>query len=334
MFYRLIWLFKLWMANLTVFLLKAGEEVLVGGQAVFEGVMMRSPRSYSIAVRKPDGSIVVKKDYLPLPKGRRSFRRYPVMRGVITLAQAFTLGVRALKFSTDQILGSLAENKRDTSRVSSPKEISTVMMAFNVVVALTFFVVLFKLFPLLAANWLQAHVAAFNDRLLFSLVDGLVRLGIFLLYIWLVSRIPDIRRIFEYHGAEHKVVFAYEARESLNVENSRKYSTFHPRCGTSFLMVVMLISAFIYALIPFDSLALKLLSRIVLIPVIAGLSYEIIRFAAQREGVILKWMTLPGLWLQRVTTKEPDDSQLEIAVTALSEALTLETARPYPAVTS
>jgi uncharacterized protein YqhQ len=198
------------------------------------------------------------------------------------------------------------------------------MMAFNVFVALTFFIVLFKLFPLLVATWLQTHFALFQDRLLFSLTDGVIRLVIFLLYIVLVSRIPDIRRIFEYHGAEHKVVFTYEAREGLTVPNARKYSTFHPRCGTSFLMVVMLISALVYALIPFDSLVLSLLSRILLIPVIAGISYEIIRFSALRESVILKWMTLPGLWLQRVTTKEPDDAQLEIAIRALDEALILE----------
>jgi uncharacterized protein YqhQ len=185
---------------------------------------------------------------------------------------------------------------------------------------------LFKLLPLLAASWLQSHFAVFNGRLPFSLADGIIRLGIFLLYVLLVSQIRDIRRIFEYHGAEHKVVFNYEANEGLSVANARRYSTFHPRCGTSFLMVVMLTSTLVYALIPFSSLALKLLSRVVLIPVIAGISYEIIRFAALRRNVVLEWITLPGLWLQRVTTKEPDDAQLEIAVRALDEALALEKA--------
>jgi uncharacterized protein YqhQ len=326
---RLVSFLKLWIANLTIFLLKAGEEVLVGGQAVFEGVMMRSPRSYSIAVRRSDGSIVVKKDYLPRPSDRRPFWGYPLIRGIMTLGQAFTLGVRALKFSTDQILGNFPEDKSGGGK-PAPKEISTGMMAFNIGIALTFFVVLFKLLPLLATSWLQMHLVIFQDRFFFSLTDGIIRLGIFLLYILLVSRIPDIRRIFEYHGAEHKVVFTYEAREGLTVGNARKYSTFHPRCGTSFLMVVMLISALVYALIPFESLALKLLSRILLIPVIAGISYEIIRFAALRDSVLLKWLTLPGLWLQRVTTKEPDDAQLEIAIRALDEALVLEKAQPQP----
>ena len=321
------WNLKLWIANLTVFLLKAGEDVLVGGQAVFEGVMMRSPKSYSIAVRKPDGTIVVKKDYLPRPSDRRAVWRYPLLRGIATLGQAFTLGVRALRFSTDQVLNGLAgkENSTKGSKAAS-REISTGMMAMNVVVALSMFVLLFKLLPLVLATWLQNHFAAVKDPLVFSLVDGIIRLGIFILYIVLVSQIRDIRRIFEYHGAEHKVVFTYEAQEGLTVNNARKHSTFHPRCGTSFLMVVMLMSALVYAFIPFESLAMRLLSRIILIPLIAGISYEIIRFAAVRKITVLEWITLPGLWLQRITTKQPDDPQLEIAIRALDEALILENA--------
>jgi len=332
-----VWNLKLWIANLTVFLLKAGEEVLVGGQAVFEGVMMRSPKSYSIAVRKPDGTIVVKKDYLPRPSDRRALWGYPLLRGIATLGQAFTLGVRALRFSTDQVLSGLAgkenppTNAKAAPRKLAPREVSTGMMAMNIVVALTVFVLLFKLLPLVLTTWLQNHFIAIKDPLLFSLVDGVIRLGIFVLYIVLVSQIRDIRRIFEYHGAEHKVVFTYEAQEGLTVDNARKHSTFHPRCGTSFLMVVMLISALVYAFIPFESLAMRLLSRIILIPVIAGISYEIIRFAALRKVTVLQWITLPGLWLQRVTTKQPDDGQLEIAIRALDEALVLENAAvPQP----
>jgi len=326
------WNLKLWIANLTVFLLKAGEEVLVGGQAVFEGVMMRSPKSYSIAVRKPDGTIVVKKDYLPRPADRQALWGYPLLRGIATLGQAFTLGVRALRFSTDQVLSGLVA-KEDPSKGSAgaPREVSTGMMAMNIVVALSVFVLLFKFLPLVLATWLQDYFTVMQGPLAFSLVDGVIRLAIFILYIVLVSRIRDIRRIFEYHGAEHKVVFTYEAQEDLTVDNARKHSTFHPRCGTSFLMVVMLISAVVYAFIPFESLAMKLLSRIILIPVIAGISYEIIRFAALRKVTVLEWITLPGLWLQRVTTKQPDSAQLEIAIRALDEALVLENAAaPQP----
>ncbi len=324
---HLLWGAKLWIANFTVFLLKAGEEVLVGGQAVFEGVMMRSPRSYSIAVRRPDGTVALKKDYLARPADRNAIWGCPVIRGVMTLGQAFTLGIRALKFSTDQILNALAEKQGD-DRPGARKEIGTWVMALNIVIALGFFVLLFKFLPLLLASWMKGHFSVLNNRFLFSFIDGVIRLVIFLLYIFLVSRIRDIRRIFEYHGAEHKVVFTYEAEEPLCVENARKYSTLHPRCGTSFLMVVMLMSTVVYAFIPFDSFSLRLLSRVVLIPLIAGLSYEIIRFAALRKNLILNWITMPGLWLQKVTTKEPDDSQLEIAVMALDEALTMEKTAP------
>ncbi|MBM3801871.1 MAG: DUF1385 domain-containing protein [Acidimicrobiia bacterium] len=324
-----VWNIKLWVANLAVFLLKAGEEVLVGGQAVFEGVMMRSPNSYSIAVRKPDGTIVVKKDYLQRPSDRRALWGYPLLRGIATLAQAFTLGVRALRFSTDQVLGGLGkQDTRDPKPTS--REISNGVMAMNILVALTLFVLLFKFLPLVLATWLQQHFSALHNPLLFSSADGVIRLGIFLLYIVLVAQIRDIRRIFEYHGAEHKVVFTYEAHEALTVANAREHSTFHPRCGTSFLMVVMLISAVVYAFVPFESLAMRLLSRIVLIPAIAGVSYEIIRFAALRRIRVLEWITLPGLWLQRVTTKQPDDPQLEIALRALDEALLLENSSVLP----
>ncbi len=257
---------------------------------------------------------------------------YPLLRGIATLGQAFTLGVRALRFSTDQVLSGLAA-KEDSSKGSAaaPREVSTGMMAMNIVVALSVFVLLFKFLPLVLATWLQNYFSVMQGPLVFSLVDGVIRLGIFILYIVLVSQIRDIRRIFEYHGAEHKVVFTYEAQEDLTVDNARKHSTFHPRCGTSFLMVVMLISAVVYAFIPFESLAMKLLSRIILIPVIAGISYEIIRFAALRKIKVLEWITLPGLWLQRVTTKQPDSAQLEIAIRALDEALVLENAAaPQP----
>jgi uncharacterized protein YqhQ len=160
--------------------------------------------------------------------------------------------------------------------------------------------------------------------LAFSFLDGSIRIAIFLAYILLLAKIRDVRRIFEYHGAEHKVVFTFEAHEELTVQNARKYSTLHPRCGTSFLMVVMLTSTFVYALIPFDSFSFRLLSRILLIPIVAGFSYEIIRIAARNKNFVLRGITLPGLWLQKVTTREPSDDQLEVAIRALNETLLLE----------
>jgi uncharacterized protein YqhQ len=236
--------------------------------------------------------------------------------------------MKALKFSTDQMLISGSEEPPvpENRQRSSGGELSNWAMALNLVLAVAGFVLLFKLFPLLVASSLGAHFPLLNQPVLFSFVDGTTRLAVFLLYILAISFIKDIRRIFQYHGAEHKVVFNHESREPLSIANAQKYPTLHPRCGTSFLMVVMLLSIFVYAFIPFQAFSSKLLSRIVLIPLIAGLSYEIIRYAARKRTWLLSWMTRPGLWLQLITTQEPSDDQLEIAIRALDEALILDNA--------
>jgi len=329
--------FKLMSAvvQFTVFLLKTGEDLLVGGQAVFEGVMMRLPNSYSVAVRKPDGSIAVKKDRLGTLADKHKIWGLPVIRGAATLGQAFVLGMRALKFSTDQALaGKRAENTEFKGKsLEEGCKMGPWAMVLNVIVALGFFILLFKYLPLLVASQLAALYPAANHQIIFSLVDGIIRLLLFLLYISAISLVGDIRRVFEYHGAEHKVVFTYEAREPLSVENARKQPRLHPRCGTSFLLVVMILSVIVYAFIPFSSFSLKLISRIFLIPFLAGLSYEIIRFAARGRFKLLLWMTKPGLWLQLITTREPQDEQLEIAIRALDETLLLEGVERRLAVT-
>jgi uncharacterized protein YqhQ len=286
-------------------------------------------------VRKPDGSVAVKKDRLGPLAEKHKVWGLPVIRGTVTLGQAFILGMRALKFSTDQVMaGMRAENagpKGETLEKDS--EVGSWAMALNVMVALAFFIFLFKYIPLLAASYLAALYPAANHHFVFSLVDGVIRLLLFLLYISAISLVGDIRRVFEYHGAEHKVVFTYEAREVLSVENARKQPRLHPRCGTSFLLVVMILSVIVYAFIPFDTFSMKLLSRIALIPVLAGFSYEIIRFAARGRVRLLGWMTKPGLWLQLITTREPQDEQLEIAIRALDETLMLEEVEGHLAVT-
>jgi uncharacterized protein YqhQ len=322
---NILYKLKLWVINYTICLLRTGEEVLVGGQAVIEGVMMRSRRSYSVAVRRQDGSIAIKKDYIPHPSLKDRLRGIPVIRGILTLGQAFTLGIRALKFSTDEKLrGQVEQCDTKHRKAVEPKELSSWVMAFNICLAVLFFVLLFKMLPLVLASQLQKYFRTLNNPLAFSFIDGSIRIAIFLTYILLLAKIRDVRRIFEYHGAEHKVVFTFEAHEELTVQNARKYSTLHPRCGTSFLMVVMLTSTLVYALIPFDSFSFRLLSRILLIPIVAGFSYEIIRIAARNKNFVLKGITLPGLWLQKVTTREPSDDQLEVAIRALNEALLLE----------
>ena len=322
-------------AQFTIFLLRVGEDILVGGQAVFEGVMMRLPKSYSVAVRKADGSIAVKKDRLGTIAEKHRVWGLPVIRGTVILGQAFVLGMRALKFSTDQAMaGMRPENVELKGKIPEQgHEVGSWAMTLNVAVALVFFILLFKYLPLLAASYLAALYPVANHQIVFSLVDGVARLLLFLSYICAISLVKDIRRVFEYHGAEHKVVFTYEAREVLSVENARKQPRLHPRCGTSFLLVVMILSVIIYAFIPFNSFSLKLLSRIALIPLLAGFSYEIIRFGARGGGRLLKWMTKPGLWLQLITTREPQDEQLEIAIRALDETLLLEGVEGRLAVT-
>jgi uncharacterized protein YqhQ len=297
--------------------LESGEETLVGGQAVIEGVMMRAPHSYCVAVRKPTGEVVINE--MPVPRMSEKYKifKYPGVRGLGILGQAMSLGIRALRFSANAALdGEAGEQK--------PKEVSSWTLGLNLAFSFAFFIFLYKFVPLYLATSLGKWYPVVNGRIAFNAVDGLIRLSIFLLFLYLVSRSKDIRRVFQYHGAEHKVVFNYESGKPVTVENAQTFTTFHPRCGTSFLLVVMVISMIVYTLIPFQGFGMKLLSRIVLLPVITGLSYELIRFAAKRRGSFLALLTAPGLWLQRITTQPPSNPQTEVAICALDHAMALE----------
>ena len=299
--------------------LESGEELLVGGQAVIEGVMMRAPHSYCVAVRRPDGSVVEDQGPLSRPSEKRRIFKYPVFRGLGTLGQAMALGIKALRFSAN---AALEQEPAKPSRKSSP--ISGGMIALNVLFSIVFFVFLYKFLPLFLVTELQDRYGVFSNSILFNLMDGLVRMGIFLVFLLAISRMKDIHRVFEYHGAEHKVVFNFESGNPVDVAHARTFSTLHPRCGTSFLLVVMVISMLIYALLPFESFAWRLLSRVALLPLIAGVSYEVIRFAARRRGTLWASMVAPGLWLQKITTRAPSDDQLEISIRALDGAMALE----------
>jgi uncharacterized protein YqhQ len=299
--------------------LESGEETLVGGQAVIEGVMMRAPHSYCVAVRKPDGEIVTEEMPVPRMSEKYPIFKYPVLRGLGTLGQAMSLGIKALKFSANAAL-----SEEEASKAKPPQEVSSWMLTLNLAFSFAFFIFLYKFIPLLLVTELGKWYPALKGRIAFNAADGVIRMAIFVGFLLLISRWKDIRRVFEYHGAEHKVVFNYEAGIPVNVENAQSFTTFHPRCGTSFLLVVMLVSMVVYTFIPFDSFALKLLSRVVLLPVIAGVSYELIRFAARRRGSFLAALTAPGLWLQRITTQPPSDSQASVAICALDRAMWLE----------
>ncbi len=297
-------------------ILESGEETLVGGQAVMEGVMMRAPHSYCVAVRKPNGEIAT--DELPVSRMSEKYRffKWPVLRGLGTLGQAMTLGLKALRFSANMAL--------EAEQAAAAKPVSNGALVANLLFSLAFFIFLYKFVPLYLATQIGSHVAALHGRVMLNLVDGFIRIGIFLAFLFLISRAKDIRRVFEYHGAEHKVVFNYESGQPVTVENAQRFVTWHPRCGTSFLLVVMVISMLVYIAIPFDGFTARLLSRIALLPLIAGLSYELIRFAAKRQGSFLALLTAPGLWLQRVTTQPPSNEQAEVAICALDRAMALE----------
>jgi uncharacterized protein YqhQ len=313
--------------------LESGEETLVGGQAVLEGVMMRSPHAWGIAVRKPSGEIVTHSEPLERPSEQHKWMGWPVVRGVMTLGHAMTLGFRALKFSAnaalDEISGNGGENK-DTNKDHPNQdpgkkfEISGWIAGLNMAFSIAFFIFMYKYLPLLATTELKRVNPVFGQQFVFNLVDGLIRITMFLLFVWGVSLWKDIRRVYEYHGAEHKTVFAFENGDPLQTGSVQKYSTYHPRCGTSFLMTVMIISMFVYMAIPVQTFWGRFGIRIALLPLIAGVSYEIIRFAAKHRGSLFALMTAPGLWLQRITTQPPDDNQVECAIVALDAAMALE----------
>ncbi|HEU5021731.1 MAG TPA: DUF1385 domain-containing protein [Bryobacteraceae bacterium] len=300
-------------------ILESGEETLVGGQAVMEGVMMRAPHSYCVAVRKANGEIVTEEMPVARMSEKRPIFKLPLVRGLGTIGQAMSLGMHALKFSANAALG---EDKPETEKKSSA--VPGWMMNAQVVFSLLFFIALYKLVPLKLTQLVTEVAPAVNGQILFNLVDGLIRLAIFVIFLLLLASSKEIRRVFEYHGAEHKVVFNYESGKPVNVENAQQFVTWHPRCGTSFMFVIMLLSMFVYMFIPVQGFAAKLAIRVGLLPVIAGLSYELIRFAAKRRGSFLAILTAPGLWTQRITTKAPSDEQAEVAIRALDGAMALE----------
>lgn len=297
------------------------EKLNIGGQAVLEGVMMRSPHAFTVAVRKggkPSAEIAILKQVIQPIGERFPLFKKKVIRGSVALFEAMWLGVRALNFSANEALES-EDGKKE--------EIGPLAMAGTLAVALAFALGLFLALPLLLTNLLgSAYGAVHKSSLLFNFTDGAIRVALFLGYISSISFMKDIRRVFEYHGAEHKAIAAYEAGVPLTIENARKYSCIHPRCGTSFLMVVMTLSIIMFSLIPgVWPLWAKAASRIVLLPLIAGLSYEFIKYSAKKRGVrLVEALIYPGLLLQRITTREPSDDQIEVAIRAMTEALAME----------
>lgn len=273
----------------------------VGGQAVIEGVMMRGSHFVATAVREPSGEISVKKERVSSLSQRYPILKKPMFRGVLALGESLVLGLKSLSYS--------AQRAGEEGEELSNREIMMTML-FSLGLA----VVLFVVIPTAAAKYLHGSL---SDPFWLNLAEGALRMAIFLAYIYGISRMKEIQRVFQYHGAEHKTIHAYEAGVDLTVENVQKYSTLHPRCGTAFLLVVMVVSIVMFAFLGWPDLWIRILSRIALLPVVAGVSYEIIRFAGRSRGGIARWAILPGLWLQKITTRQPDDDQVEVAIQAL-----------------
>ena len=287
-----------------------------GGQAVLEGVMMRSPSSWAVAVRTPEGDITEVVNEITSPMQRRRLWRLPVVRGVIALGESLAIGFRALAISAN-----VATQERD-EHGEIKTQISRGQIIFSFAIAIGFALMLFKVGPALLTNWLPIESTE-----LFVVVEGLIRVSVFVGYIALISLLPDLRRVFQYHGAEHKTINALESGSELTPEKVQKFSLIHPRCGTAFLLWVMVIAIFVFAFVGRPAWYWLILSRILLLPVIAGLAYEVIRFAGKHQSNrLLMTLLAPGLWLQRLTTREPTDDQVEVSIRALRRVLEREEA--------
>ena len=281
------------------------EKPIVGGQAVIEGVMMRGFGKVATAVREPDGKINVQVKAVSSIAERFPILKLPLLRGAVSLFESLMLGMKSLSFSA-QAAGEEDEQLSDRELVAT------------IIFAIALACVLFLAIPTFAAKFFHTLT---DDPILLNLAEGFLRLIIFLAYLFAISRMKDIQRVFQYHGAEHKTIFCYEADLPLTVENVKKFPRLHPRCGTAFLLIVMLVSIFVFAFLGWPDLWLRILSRIILLPLVAGLSYELIRFSARSRNSFVRLATLPGLWLQYLTTREPDDSMIEVAIKSL-EAVT------------
>jgi uncharacterized protein YqhQ len=302
-------------------------ELLVGGQALIEGVMMRSPGAYGVAVRRPDGSLALQRGKVPSLAKRYPAFKLPLLRGIGVLFQSLAIGIRALNFSAEQAIAAAEASDAKAVPAVAPdrpaRDRSGWAVAGSMAFGLGLGVLVFLLLPLWLTQLAERHLFGTLSGLGFNLLDGGLRALFFLAYLFGISRLRDIHRVFMYHGAEHKVVFNYERRLPLSVENARAQSRLHPRCGTSFLLFVLLVSILVFALIPKTApFLVKFGGRLLLVPVIAGLSYEVLRLTARRRAApLFAALVFPGLMLQKITTQEPTDDMLEVAIVALEEAL-------------
>lgn len=291
----------------------------LGGQAVIEGVMMKGPDSYSVAVRKPDKKIEVKLHKYESFGDRHKFAKLPFIRGVVSFVESLVVGMKTLSYSSSFYDEDEVETKADRLFKDIFKEkAESVILGFTILLSVVIAVALFMLLPAAIAEilgkWISSHV-------LVAVIEGIIRLVIFLIYVVLISQMEDIKRVFMYHGAEHKTINCYESGDDLTPENVAKHSRYHKRCGTSFLFIVMIVSIFVFMFITDKQMWLRFLLRLVLIPVVAGISYEFIRLAGRSENPVVNALSKPGLWVQKLTTKEPEEEMIQVAIISVEAVL-------------
>ncbi|OXT09185.1 hypothetical protein CE561_01805 [Thermoanaerobacterium thermosaccharolyticum] len=300
----------------------------IGGQAVIEGVMMRGHNSIATAVRCGN-DIIVKKDMVKPLTRKYKILSVPFIRGTVALIDSLIIGIKTLTYSAELVEG---ESEEEPSKFELflkrffGDKLDDVIMYFSVALSLAISVIIFFIGPTYVAGFLKRYT---ENTFLINLFEGVLRVAIFIAYLVLISHMEDIRRVFEYHGAEHKTIHCFEHEEELTVENARKYTTLHPRCGTNFLFIVMIVSIIVFSFLKWPTLYIRIISRILLLPAVAGISYEVIKVAGHSDNKIIAALVYPGLLLQKLTTKEPDDSQLEVAIASLKSVLEDEGGRAF-----
>lgn len=292
----------------------------IGGQAILEGVMMRGKRMYAVAVRKPNKDIVVDKKKVKSSQDRPSFLKLPIIRGSVALIDSLIIGMKSITFSAS-FFDTEEEEPSKMDKYLENKfgdKLNDIMISISVVIAVLMAVGLFMILP----TWISSFFNRFiPGSWTLGIVEGLVRILIFILYLVLITRMNDIKRVFQYHGAEHKTINCFEHEQELTVENVKNHSRFHKRCGTSFLLIVMIVSMVVFMFVKVKSVPLRILSRVILFPIVAGISYELIKWAGKSDSKFVQWISAPGMCLQRLTTAEPDDSMIEVAIAAMKGVL-------------
>ena len=293
----------------------------IGGQALIEGVMMRGKDKISIAVRKPDGVIELKVDPIS-KKGQVAIFKWPIIRGIVALISSMIIGVKALTYSAEFFVegdGTEEKGKFETWLYAKlGKKADDVLLGFSLVFAVVFALLLFGALPTALVSFLRGFI---DNSVLLSAIEGVTKIAVFIIYIVSISQMKDIKRVFQYHGAEHKTIHCYESGEEVTVENARKFTTLHPRCGTSFLFFVLIISILLFTFVSWENVGIRLVTKLLMFPLVTGLSYEMIRLAGRTNNPIVRALSYPGLMMQKLTTRQPDDQQLEVAIIAFNSVL-------------